>query len=127
MAKPFYDTLKELRGGRTAEELADGLMELVAAVKAMGTGGRLTLDLILKPVGQGVEVADEVTVKLPKLRRQSSLFFTTADNQLSKIDPAQRELPFKAVPAEIDATRLRSVGTVNTETGEIKMDAEGSA
>ena len=38
MTRPFIDTLRELRAGKTLDELAEHLQELVAAVRTTGRG-----------------------------------------------------------------------------------------
>lgn len=118
MPRPFFETLRDLRGGRTLEELGEQLQELVGQVKATGKGGELHLKLRFKPPRKGgvnyITVEDDITTKIPtkipKNDRGDTVFFPTEDNGLSKHDPRQHRL---------------SLGAVDAETGEITV--QGSA
>ena len=109
MPRPFFETLRELRSGRTLEDLGDELSVLIAAVRATGKSGELTLKLKIKPPKSGaisyLTIEDQISTKTPKLDRGDTVFFPTADNGLSRQDPSQSELPFR--------------GTVDPETGEL--------
>jgi hypothetical protein len=115
MARPFFETLRELRMGRTLEDLSDELAKALVAVKSTGKAATLTLKLKIKPPKSGVvsyvTIEDDIDTKIPKLDRGDTVFYPTADNGLSRHDPAQSQLPF---------------GKVDTATGEIKVE-EGSA
>ena len=58
--------ISQLRRGQTALDLAEGLAELVAAVRATGKKGALTLKLTLAPHAKGDDViltlSDDVTL-----------------------------------------------------------------
>lgn len=112
MPRPFLETLRELRQGRTLDELADHLSEIVAAVKASGKPGQLVLKVTVKPGKKGsthyLVVEDDVAVKLPKQDRQDTVFFPTSDNNLSRNDPAQMNLG------------LRAAESIDAATGEIR-------
>jgi hypothetical protein len=43
MPRPFFETLRELRAGRTLEDLAEELAAVVQAVRNTGKSGELTL------------------------------------------------------------------------------------
>lgn len=117
MARPFFETLRELRAGTTLEELGGELAKLVAAVKATGKAGQITLTLKIKPPKKGgmayLLIEDSISVKEPKLDKSDTVFFPIADNGLSRQDPSQSELPFG-----------RSRTTVDGAAGEI-LKAEG--
>lgn len=108
MARPFFETLRELRAGRTLEDLGSELALLISAIKATGKSGELTLKLKIKPPKHGsmsyLTIEDQIVTKTPKLDTGDTVFFPTADNGLSRQDPAQTDLPF---------------GRVNKETGEL--------
>ena len=93
--------LSQLRRGQTAADLADGLRDLVAAVRATGKKGSLTLKLTVAPHSNGDDVtltlADDVTLKVPRAERGSSIFFATEQNGLVRNDPRQGELRFEVV------------------------------
>ena len=71
MPRPFMETLRELRGGRTLEDLAENVAEIVKAVRATGKSGELTLKLKFKPPKAGgasyLMVEDSIAAKVPKL------------------------------------------------------------
>jgi hypothetical protein len=114
MARPFFETLRDLRMGRTLEDLGDELAKALVAVKSTGKPATLTLKLKIKPPKSGVvtyvTIEDDIDTKIPKLDRGDTVFYPTADNGLSRQDPAQSQLPF---------------GAVDKSTGEIMV--EGSA
>jgi hypothetical protein len=91
----FIQTLPHMHGGATASDLASKLKELVAAVGQTGKKGSLKLKIALKPAGGGkVELSAEVSGEIPKPSQQASIFFTTEKNELTRIDPEQREIQF---------------------------------
>jgi hypothetical protein len=111
MARPFFETLRDLRSGHTLEDLGEQLSQIVAAVKATGKSGELTLKLKIKPPKSGgisyLMIEDSLSAKVPKLDHGDTVFFPTKDGGLSRMDQSQGELP------------LRGVTTVDNETGEI--------
>jgi len=114
MPRPFFETLRELRAGRTLDDLAENLADIVNAVKATGKSGKLIFTLIVKPPKKGgasyLTVEDGITSKIPVLDHGDTVFFHGKDGSLSRSDPSQQELSFKAVvPTE----------RVDTATGEI--------
>lgn len=118
MARPFLETLRELRQGRTLDELADHLSDIVAAVRATGKAGQLVLKVTVRPGKQNstyLVLEDDVLVKLPKADRQDTVFFPTADNNLSRSDPSQMSLGLRAADVATEK--------VDTETGEIIQSA----
>lgn len=108
---PFNQVLLEIRQGSLHAELSERLQELVAAVAEQEKAGSLTLTIRVSPAGRRTaqyEISDDVSVKLPKPERGSSLFFAL-DGNLSRSDPRQPQLPLQEVPArpsevqEVDA------------------------
>lgn len=97
-APDFLAFVAALDKGRTATELGQKLQELTAAVENAGRGGTLTLKITVKPAGSRVTadgamlVADEITLKAPKLPRDESIFFSDADHNLIRTNPNQNEL-----------------------------------
>lgn len=91
--KTFTQTLDQLRYGTLAEELTAKLNELTAVCTNSEKVGELTLKLKLKP-GKGgqVEVFDDVSLKLPKPDRASSIMFATPENNLQREDPRQKSI-----------------------------------
>lgn len=105
--RPFPDTLAHIRYGELAEELADGLNELVSKVSSTGKAGKLVLTLALKP-GKGgqIEVADDLKLTLPKEDRGHTIMFATPEGNLQREDPRQRSLEgIRSVDQEAKALR----------------------
>lgn len=102
--KPFAATLQEQRKGELHQELSEGLAELVAAVMEQEKPGTLTLQLKVSPAGDGeqVHVVDKVKVAAPQPDNKPSIFFATAEGNLSRRNPRQPELPLRKVPSAGD-------------------------
>lgn len=117
MSRPFFETLRELRAGKTLEDLSESLSELVTAVTTTGKAGELILKLKVRPPkkigGSYVTVEDDVSVKTPKRDRGDTVFFPLADGSLSRQDPQQLGLNLRPVPAGVDP-----------ETGEVIKSAQ---
>ncbi len=97
-ARPFLDFLREHRNGLTHDELTDSLNELVAAVAETEKGGKISITFAVKPNGDGaVMVLDEVKVTKPKPTKGGSLFFITPENNLTRMDPKQPQLPLRDI------------------------------
>lgn len=98
-SRPFMDFLREHRGGLTHDELSDKLQELVAAVNEEGKGGTLTIAIKIKPLGKGdgLEVATDVKLAAPKATPGTSIFFSTPDNNLVRVDPRQQSMELREI------------------------------
>lgn len=93
MARLFSDVLADMGRGQTAEELTSRLSEVVQAVSETGKVGGLTLNVKVKPNGDGsVIITDEIKSKVPEGTRPDTLFFTTSDGSLLRTDPKQEEM-----------------------------------
>ncbi|MHB8727626.1 MAG: hypothetical protein ACYC9K_01155 [Sulfuricaulis sp.] len=101
-ARPFTETLRELRAGRTQDELAEAMNQVVKAVRETGKVGEVTLTIRVKAASAGntdtLMLLDTIKTKIPQLERGASSFFATPDNNLTRRDPNQRELPLRVVP-----------------------------
>lgn len=106
--KPSGDTLsnflRELQKGRVHDELSDGLKEVVAAVRATGKAGSLTLKLSVSEQANTsmLVIKDDVTVKAPQADRQVSLWFVDREGNVTRTDPAQ--LQFESMKAVAEST-----------------------
>jgi len=106
MPRPFFDVLRDVRGGDALEDLATELADVVAAVRKTGKAGALTLKLSIAPASKGdvqtLMLADTITAKVPRADRGSTVFFSDDANNLSRRDPRQAEIILRAVddPAE---------------------------
>jgi hypothetical protein len=110
----FLQLLQQHRGGECLHEVSQGLRELTKAVQITGKGGVLTFKLAMKPasgIRGAVAVADDVSVKLPKLPKDGSLFYANAEGRLMRDDPNQTTLDLKVVKGGPDdgAIELRKV------------------
>ncbi len=108
-ARPFPDTLRQIRYGALQDELTEALNALVAECTKTNKTGELVLKIKLKPNPAGqVEVLDDLTVKLPKPVRGTSIFFATPEGNLMRDDPRQQQLEGLRV-AEKDTGDVRDV------------------
>jgi len=121
MARPFLETLGELRQGRTLEELGLELANVVAAVQATSKKGSLSLKITVSPPKKGsatyLVVDDEIVTRVPKLDRAETVFFPTRDHSLSRNDPSQIPLGLRPVePPVIQPPFDKSTGEIHTGT-----------
>ena len=92
--RPFNQILPELSRGATLERLTEALGQVTEAVEKTGQAGSLTLKLNMKSNGDGsVMIEEQISAKVPDADRGKTLFFVTADNDLSRRDPRQPDLP----------------------------------
>lgn len=93
MKRTFVQTLDTLRYGELTSELDKNLRELVLACTGANKGGELVLKIKLKPTKSGaIDLIDEVSMKLPKQDKGTTLMFPTVEGHLQRNDPAQGEL-----------------------------------
>lgn len=109
----FLDTLRQLRGGLSLEELSAQLQSLVAAVQDTGRKGSLVYTLTVKPATAGssfqLVLADDIKAKVPCLERSADIFFATKAHELTRDNPNQRSLELRAVPEPEAAPTLVEV------------------
>jgi len=100
----FQETILQINNGATLEELSEELAKVVAAVRAAGKGGALTLTLKVLPASTGstdvLMVESQVKTKLPERDRGMTVFYATDDNRLVRNDPKQQMLPLRVVDIE---------------------------
>lgn len=111
--KPFASWLMEQAGGKTEQELTDGLRDLVARVNDTGKKGSLSLVVNVAPMKGDpsmLVVSDEIKLKLPEHDRKASIFWTDDANNLVRNDPNQRSF-FEEI--------THDGKTVDTTTGEV--------
>jgi hypothetical protein len=105
MGQTFIDTLKNIRSGEAVDDLSEQMTGLVAAVRASGRAGKLTLVITVKPASKGnvntLMVDDAITVKKPLKETETTIFFSTDTNELQRNDPRQPELTGLRRPAEV--------------------------
>lgn len=114
----FAAVLAQIRP-RTDVELAEGLTQVIDAVKATGKAGRISVVFEVKPADgmhEAVVVNDKIALKLPEKTREGSMAFVTREGGLSRTDPS-------AMPLWDED--IRDAGAnVNLQTGEIKEAPE---
>jgi hypothetical protein len=114
----FDKTLRELRGGFAMSELSERLGEVVAAVRLTGKKGKLRLELEVKPASRGetvcVMVEDEISTKIPKPDRITTIFYADEQNLLQRQDPRQKEFELRTVKAPEVTEPLKEVRAAAT-------------
>jgi hypothetical protein len=107
MRRPFFDTLRDVRGGEVIDDLSARLQELVHAVQSTNATGSLTLTLEVKPMKgstEAVVITDAIKLKAPQLKSKGTVMFPTPEGNLSRQHPNQAELPGLA-PVDRPAAR----------------------
>ena len=89
--RPFIDFLREHGRGETHDKLSDMLHELVEAVATENRKASMTITITMKPIEKtgAFELIVNPALKLPKRDGDSSLFYVTPDNNLTKSSPQQ--------------------------------------
>jgi hypothetical protein len=109
----FQETILQINNGATVTELSAALEKLVAAVRAAGKSGSITLTLKVAPAAKGstdvLMVESQVRTKLPEPDRGISIFYATAENRLVRNDPRQQQLPLRVVDIEQSHKELKEV------------------
>ena len=96
--RPFTQFLQEQRKGGLHEDLSAKLAEVVQAVMEHGKVGSVTVQLKIKPVGDGqVQIFDVVKVAAPEGEKAPSIFYTDQHGNVSRTDPRQTEMPLRKV------------------------------
>jgi hypothetical protein len=90
--------LSDIAKGKVLGEADERLAQLIAAIREHGGAGTLQLTLKIRSISDGtVQVEGASAVKLPTFIQPASIFFTTEENTLSRSNPAQGELPLRAI------------------------------
>jgi len=94
--KSFTNTLIEIRNGAVVEEATEQLNDLVKAVQDTGKSGKIVLTIDIKPFAKAsdaVSVRAKVATTIPRAEDKEEVFFATFENNLSRNNERQRELP----------------------------------
>ncbi len=88
--------------GRVLDDYHERLDALIRAVKTSHKKGTITLTLSVAPAKDMMDiprvvVSAVVTAKIPLSERGSEMLYIDDDNQLSRRNPRQPELPFNTV------------------------------
>src|ERR1043166_7970293 len=90
--------LSTLNGGACASEMAEKLREASKAAGDQRKKARLTIEIEIAPGKSGAaEVSYKISSKVPRAEADPAFYFICEDGSLSRKDPRQRELEFKAV------------------------------
>lgn len=100
----FQETILQINNGTALAELSSALEQVVAAVRAAGKSGSITLTIKVAPASKGATdvlmVESQVRTKLPEPERGMTVFYATDDNRLVRNDPKQQMLPLRVVDIE---------------------------
>jgi hypothetical protein len=111
----FIENLIEMRNGGVVIEMEKSIEDVVAAVRATGKAGKVTLQISVKPASKGdvdtLFLQDTIKVDAPKPDKKLTLFFANEENQLSRHDTRQMNM--------LDGVRDISL-TVEGEPKEVK-------
>lgn len=106
----FLRSIQEYKGGETLTELSDAIRSAVEAVKRVGKGATVSLDIWIEPTGaNAVSFAAEVSTKLPKDPPFKGVFFYDDNNNLFRNNPTQPDLALKTVEGTQSAETLQKV------------------
>jgi hypothetical protein len=98
---PFSQQLAFLSRGALDAELTQALADVVKAVRDTGKAGAVTLTIKVGKLDgrdeDALRLTPAVTVKTPKLPPYESVMFSTADGDLLRQDPKQRQLDLREV------------------------------
>ena len=97
--RPIVDAFRHLRGGLMLDEAGEGLAEVVRAVEETGRGGKLIIELSIKPAGKtgALSITDKITAKVPQGERLDTLMYATPEGNLVTEHPKQNKLDLKSV------------------------------
>ena len=100
---PFSQQMAFLNKGMLDDELTEELAELVKKVRETGKSGTLTLTLKVGMLNRrdenAVKITPAVKTRLPEMAPFETIMFSTADGDLLRDDPQQRNLDLEVVPA----------------------------
>ncbi len=103
----FSETIIQINNGATVAEMNDALQKVVAAVRATGKSGTVTLTVKVSPAAKNavdvLMVEAQVKARLPEPERGMTIFYATEENRLVRNDPKQPRLDLRTV--EIDTPR----------------------
>lgn len=91
--------LQNVRKGQILTDISAALREVSGAVMLVGKPGCVTIKLNISPssVGGAMVIADDISTKIPKAPKSSSLFYADKDGNLRRDDPNQIEMQLRTV------------------------------
>jgi hypothetical protein len=109
----FPETILQINNGATVAELSDALERVVAAVRAAGKSGSITLTIKVAPASKGATdilmVESQIKTKLPEPDRGMTIFYATEDNRLVRNDPKQQVLPLRVIDIDQQPKQFKEV------------------
>ena len=109
--RAFLAVAENHRQGALITDVSAALKQVTAAVQLAGKGGKVTLEMMLKPASRGdagtLVLEHKVKVKVPELEPAGSIFYSDPDMNLVREDPKQAKLPLREL--EQEAPELRKV------------------
>lgn len=113
VVRPFADSLREINGGKSHDELSLALRDLTAGVKETGRKGTLTYQVTIAPMKGNpdvLQVTDKVSARIPEPERKASIFFSDSAGNLTRTDPAQLTFEsLREVSAPSGTTELKEI------------------
>jgi hypothetical protein len=111
----FQKTLLDVNNGAAVVELSEKLAAVVAAVRATGKAGSVTLTLKVARASKNTPdvflLSADVKARVPEPERGSTIFYATDENMLVRNDPKQQMLPLRVVDIEAPQRgELKEVG-----------------
>lgn len=102
--KPFNLILAQLEGGVLHDDLSDELRDAIEHLEEHAesygkAGGTLTLKLSLELEGGLLTIKGDISSKLPKASRKSTVAWVSPGNNVSFANPKQPDLPMRSVPS----------------------------
>lgn len=105
----FTEVLGDLESGRVFHDLNDALGLVVEGVKEHRKVGEINLKIKLKPNGStAVSVFVDVTSKVPKAERATTIMFIDEEGSLRREDPRQQKMELREV-ADASAGELKEI------------------
>lgn len=102
-AAKLYEFLTQLENGHFMRKAGEELQTIVEALTEYQgkktPSGKLVLTFNLSYPGEVMEVTPDITAKVPKQPHGRNLFYPTPENNLSRTDPRQPDLPLRQVSA----------------------------
>lgn len=94
MANQFIQTLERLHDGQALREIEDALRATIQAAKIVGKAGSVTIKLTITPLDNDSEactVGYKIDSKQPVIEPRPVFFFVTEDNELTQVNPIERQ------------------------------------
>lgn len=101
----FSQFIAQVDEGGLHHDLSVEVENIVAALNdakqagAKSPAAKLAITLAFRLDGQVIEVVGDFKSTMPKVKREKSVFWSTAKNRLTRNNPKQQRLPFRDITA----------------------------